>query len=76
MNKIDELSAFEAINNNIRSVLYELDDLATQHPWFDCEEHSKNNAAFIKFLDDLLELKNTVVEAEKYYPQKINSEWR
>ncbi len=70
MNKIDEIAAFEVINNNIKSALAELDDLATQHPWFDCEEHSKNNEVFIKLLDDLLELKNTVVAAERYYNQK------
>lgn len=70
MSKIDEIAKFEAINNNIKSALAELDDLANQYTWFDCEEHSKNNAIFIKLLDDLLELKNTVVAAERYYNQK------
>jgi hypothetical protein len=65
MDKDTTTTCFNAINEDIKAVLDELEEEFHDHPYVDTNDISKNNAAFIKILDQLLELQGSLDEVKK-----------
>lgn len=65
MNEADSLSTFKTINEDIKTILGELEEHIAAHLYFDYSEVSKNNEAFIEMLDKLLEARCTIEELKK-----------
>ena len=65
MEKTDKLSTFKTINNDIKTILGEIDEQITSVPCFDYDTSNKNNEAFIEILDKLLDARSAIEALKK-----------
>jgi hypothetical protein len=66
MDEINTISSFKTINEEIKSVLGELDEYITLHPYFDSATVDENNDTFIEMLDKLLDVRYKIEKLKKY----------
>jgi hypothetical protein len=55
MKETNDLSAFKAINEEIKTALRSLDEKLSDYPYFHFEKAQANNDSFLHLLDQLLD---------------------
>jgi len=62
MEEVNTIANFKSINEEIKTILGELEEHIAAHPYFDYSALNKNNEVFIEMLDKLLEARCSIEE--------------